>query len=137
MTGNTLLGNLQGVNLADFPGNTHVTEQPTENRVFVRPNRHEVGRAHIAVYNWTFVDAQEVDLTAVLAVGDAFEIRDAQNWDAGPVVSGTFDGAPVTLPLENLVPAQPVGVPEAIDASEMTGHFFNAFVVRRIVNWCE
>jgi hypothetical protein len=77
-----------------------------------------------------------VDLSSVLADGDTYEIRDAQNWDTGPVVSGTFDGAPITLPLEDLVPAQPVGVPDAIDSTEMTGHFFNAFVVRRTVNWC-
>ena len=137
MTGNTFLGDVNGVDLADFPGNTHVTEQPAENRVFVRKNAHEAGRAHLAVYNWTFVATQDVDLADVLSVGDAYEIRDAQNWDAGPVVSGTFDGAPVTLPLEGLVPAQPVGVPDAIDASELTGHFFNAFVVRKLVNWCE
>ncbi|PKN46078.1 MAG: hypothetical protein CVU59_07115 [Deltaproteobacteria bacterium HGW-Deltaproteobacteria-17] len=136
MTGNTFLGDVNGIELADFPGNTHVTEQPTENRVFIRPNNHEAGRAHVAVYNWTFAPTQSVDLSSVLADGDTYEIRDAQNWDAGPVVSGTFDGAPITLPMEGLVPAQPVGVPDAIDTTEMTGHFFNAFVVRRTVNWC-
>jgi hypothetical protein len=130
MTGNTFLGTVSGVDTADFPDNAYVTEQPTENRVFVRPNRYEPRRAHVAVYNWTFADTQEVDLSGVLAPGDPFEIRNAQNWFAGPVVSGTFDGTPLSLPLVGLEPAQPVGSPGAIAESEMTGRAFNVFVVR-------
>jgi hypothetical protein len=82
------------------------------------------------VYNWTFADTQEVDLSGVLAPGDPFEIRNAQNWFAGPVVSGTFDGTPLSLPLVGLEPAQPVGSSGAIAESEMTGRAFNVFVVR-------
>lgn len=137
MTGNTFLGDVTGVDLLDFPDNVHVTQQPVENKIFIRPNRYEPGRAHIAVYNWTFVETQSIDLSSVLNVGEAYEIRNAQNWHAGPVLSGIFDGNPIILPLTDLTPAQPVGSPEGINVDEMTGIYFNVFVVRKVISLCE
>ena len=131
MTGNTFYGDLPGVDVAGYPDNTYVTARPAENRVFVRPNRYETGRAHVVVYNWTLADTVDVDLGGVLAVGADYEVRNAQNWFAGPIAAGTFDGNPLRLPLTGLSPAQPYGSPTAIDAGEMTGTEFNVFVVRR------
>lgn len=42
-------------------------------------------------------------------MGDRFQIRDAQNWYRGPVVSGVYSGAPVGVPMTGLTVAQPVG----------------------------
>jgi hypothetical protein len=136
MTGNTFYGPLQNIDPAAYPDNIYVAERPAEARVFVRPNRYETGRAHVVVYNWALADAVDVDLSGVLTVGATFEVRNAQNWFAGPVAGGTYDGSPVALPMTGLSPAQPIGSPAAIDPSETTGREFNVFVVRQDPGSC-
>ena len=46
--------------------------------------------------------------TAGLTSGQRFEIRDVHDLFGAPVVSGTYTGAPVTLPMTGLRAAQPV-----------------------------
>jgi hypothetical protein len=78
--------------------------------VGVRPSRYERGRANITVLNWDLAPSVNVDVSAVgLGVGDAFQVRDAENWYAGPVVSGTYGGAPLAVPMTGLTVVQPVG----------------------------
>ena len=129
MTGNTFYGDVPGVDTSLYPDNTYLAARPAGAWVFVRPSRYESGRAHIAVYNWDLAGSVEVDLGTALAAGTPYEIRNAQNYFAGPVASGTYDGSPVPLPMTGLEPAQPVGSPGAIDPSEMTGVEFNVFVL--------
>ncbi len=135
MTGNTLC-TVTGVDPGDHPDNTYLTSDPPEVRVFVRPNQHEPGRAHVAVYNWTRAQAVEVDLSGVLAPGDSFEVRNAQAFFAAPVAGGVFSGAPVSLPQTGLEPAQPIGTPGSYDPADQTGALFNVFVVRRTAAAC-
>lgn len=81
-------------------GSTATTARPTGMKVAVRPNRYEPGRAHITVVNWDLANTASVDLSgAGLAVGRQFEIRDAQNYFGPPLVTGTYQGSPVTVPL--------------------------------------
>jgi hypothetical protein len=67
--------------------------------VFVRPNRYEPGRAHIAIYNPRSAPAVNVSLTNVLAVGQRFELRDVQNLFGKPALAGTFTGDSVSIPV--------------------------------------
>jgi hypothetical protein len=129
MTGNTFYGGVPGIDTAAYPDNTYVTTRPAEARVFVRPNRWEPKRAHVVVYNWALAETVDVDLSGVLEAGDGYEVRNAQNWFAGPVLTGTYDGAPLALPMTGVAPAQPIGNPTAIDATEQTGREFQVFVV--------
>jgi hypothetical protein len=82
---------------------------PEATRVFVRPNRYEAGRAHIVVFNRGARERVEVSLGGLLARGQAFEIRDAQNYYAGPVLRAVYNGGPVSLPLKPGEPARPTG----------------------------
>jgi hypothetical protein len=67
-------------------------------KVFVRPNKYEPGRAHIAVLNWDRAQAMAVDLSGVLKQGQPYRIFNVQKlWDA-PVAWGTYDGKPVAVP---------------------------------------
>lgn len=101
---------------------------PTGLWTFVRPNLYEPGRANIVVYNWDMQGSVAVDLSgAGIKAGDPFEIRDAQNWFNGAVVSGTYTGAPVTVPLSGLQVAQPVGAVPSPPSH--TGPQFGAFVL--------
>jgi len=110
MTGNTLYGQLVGSTAAEYPGNTYHAERPKGTWVSVRPNRYETGRAHIAVYNWDGQPSVEVDLSGRgLKSGDRFEIRDAQNYFGPPVLTGTYRGAPVSIPMTGTAIAAPVG----------------------------
>ena len=95
--------------------------------VFVRPNRYEAGRAHVAVFNWALRDGVAVDLRAVLAPGARYEVRDAQNFYGEAVARGTYDGGPVWLPMSKRQAARPVGNVERTPAH--TAPEFGAFVV--------
>ncbi|MCY3020838.1 MAG: hypothetical protein NTW87_17615 [Planctomycetota bacterium] len=130
LSGNTFCGPLKGVDTKAYPDNTYLTAKPKSAKVFVRPNQYEPGRAHIIVYNWDMADAVPVDAGKVLGNGDKYEVRNAQNYFAGPVLAGTYTGAPLLLPMtgEKMQPAQPVG-PGKIEPAEMTGKEFNVFVL--------
>ncbi|HWC72591.1 MAG TPA: right-handed parallel beta-helix repeat-containing protein [Gemmatimonadales bacterium] len=70
--------------------------------VFVRPNRYERGRAHVAIYNLGLLPAVTVGLSGVLENGQQYELRDVQNVFGKPVVSGTFTGDSVSVPVTGL-----------------------------------
>jgi hypothetical protein len=95
---------------------------------FVRANKYETGRANICIYNWDLKDSVDVDLAkSGLKTGDKFEIRDAQNFFGKPVVTGTYDGKEVSIPMKDLTLMMPVGkIPTPVTH---TGPQFGAFVV--------
>lgn len=76
--------------------------------VFVRPNVYETGRAHVVVYNWILREAVEADLKDVLKVGEQYEVRDAQNYFGSPVLRGTYDGKPLSIPLRRATTVAPL-----------------------------
>jgi hypothetical protein len=89
---------------------TYTPGAPAGVQTFVRPNAYEAGRANIVIFNWTMQGSVQVDLSASgIKAGDSYQIRDAQNWYGGAVVWGTYTGAPVTVPMTGLTPAQPFG----------------------------
>lgn len=133
MTGNTFIGPVTGVDPADYPDNTYADTAPMQNLVVIRPNRFEPGRAHVIVYNWEGLDEVTVDLGGVVPMNTDFELRNAQNYFDAPVVTGTYDGGGVTIPLANLDIAYPIGDPDAIPADQRTGRDFNVFVLRSAV----
>lgn len=95
--------------------------------VFLRPNRHEAGRAHIVVFNWELREQVSVDVSGVLAVGAVYEVRDAQDFFGEPVARGTYTGAPLVLPAAGRRIAPPVGVVER--APQHTSPEFAAYVL--------
>lgn len=129
MSGNTFYGAMEGVDPGAYPDNEYLATAPTANHVVVRPNAHQPGRAHVIVYNWEGLDTVNVDLSGVLQPGTVFELRHAANLAAAPVVTGTYDGTAITVPMTNLPVAQPIGEPQAIDPSETPGRDFAVFVL--------
>jgi hypothetical protein len=92
-----------------YSNNTYYSSRPTGTWVLVRPNQYEPGRANVTVYNWGSASQVGVDVSSVLASGDTFEIRDAQNFYGSPVASGTYAGGGVTVPMASLSAAQVLG----------------------------
>lgn len=132
-TNNRLMGASTVVNVNDpaitmskFTGQTQAA-LPTATKVVVRKNPYEAGRANIAVYNWGGDGSVAVDLSDILPAGASYEIRNVQDWFGSPVVSGTYSGGSVTLPMRAVSPPVPVGFSSSRAPS--TGTQFNAYVV--------
>jgi hypothetical protein len=80
------------------PGSTdtYKTGVPA-NRVVVRPNSYQPGRANIAVYNWS----KAATATATVSGLGAYEVRTPEAFMGTPVAKGT--GPTVTLPMGGAV----------------------------------
>jgi hypothetical protein len=118
---------------ADWEKNTGFDSSSTSNagrlsgmKVFVRPNRYERGRANIVVYNWDNSAKVSVDVRSVLGAGIDYEVRNAEDFFSPPVISGTFDGQPLQLPMTGLTVAKPMA---ALRTPPPTGPTFNVFVL--------
>jgi len=124
----------QGVNLdfngwkqaTGFDANSSFSDSPPSGKwIFVHRNEYESKRATIIIYNWDLSDSVAVDLSSVLSSGDSYAIQDAQNFYASPVVSGTYSGNPISIPMKNLAKAAAVG----FAAPAHTAPLFGTFVV--------
>jgi hypothetical protein len=101
--------------------------QPASNWIFVRPNRFELGRANITIYNWTLASSVSVDVSKVLTVGSHFVVRNAQDFFIAPVLSGVYKGGSIAIPMTGLTVAPAYGIVTA--QPKPTGPSFGAFVV--------
>ena len=106
---------------------TFTKGSPTQLRVIVRPNAYERGRAHVAVLNPASLPEVEIDLSRVLAKGQAFRVVSAKDYFGPVVVSGVYDGTAVRVPIQAVKPPPPVGMPEI--ELPVTEPHFAAFVV--------
>ncbi len=125
MTGNLLYGSLAGLQAGDFSNNTFYSARPTGTKVFVRPNKYEPGRANITIFNWDKTPTVSVDLGVAVPKGTRFELRSVHNFFGPPVLTGTYDGTPLQVPMTNLTAAAPVGAPAPTSISPE----FQAFVL--------
>ena len=133
ITGNTFAGlvemvggNTPSENIADYAGNVNLLTRPTGVVKFVRPNKYEQGRGHVVIFNWSGLSAVDVDLSSILMVGEAFEVRDAQNFFGPPIVTGTYAGGTVSIPMTSTLMVPPVGITPLYFH---TSSEFGAFVV--------
>jgi hypothetical protein len=101
---------------------------PPPNKIVVNPNAYEPKRATIVAYNWSGADEIAVDVHNVLTNGDQFVVRNAQDFFAAPVLTGTYAGTPLILPMTNLTTAIPNGWANT-NAIPRTGTQFNVFVL--------
>ena len=93
----------------------------------MRPNKYEAGRANIIVYNWANAATVNVDLSSVLSAGQAYKILNVQDFFGTPVVTGTYGGGTVGIPMGGISPPTPMFGPLS---APVTGPTFQAFVVR-------
>ena len=109
ITGNTFYGSIPASPQSQFPNNTYYSSRPTGVKIFIRPNQYEAKRANITIYNWDTRTRLSVDLTGILAPGTGFEIRNAQDFFGAPVLTGTYAGGSVSIPMTGLSVAAPRG----------------------------
>jgi hypothetical protein len=107
---------------------TFTSGRPTGVWKFARPNQYEPGRGHVVIYNWDLASTVAVDLSGILPAGSAYEIRNAQNYFAAPVATGTYSGGIVSLPMTGLSVAPVLGSGGFLQPAP-TGPEFAVFVV--------
>jgi parallel beta-helix repeat protein len=132
LTNNYMVGSLHVARWTTVvkSGNTVLTSRPTSGtKVVVRPNPYESGRANVIVYNWGRQGSVTVNPGAVLKSGERYEIRNVQNYYGSPVLSGTYGGGALTLPMQAISPPKPLGRSTATPPT--TGPVFNAYVLLR------
>jgi hypothetical protein len=100
---------------------------PATPTVIVRPNAYERGRAHVVVFNWPEQGSVAVDLSGVVASGERYEIRNVQHLFGSPVVSGTYGGGTVLVPMTGVAPPSRIG--RSTPTPPRTGPRFDAFLV--------
>jgi hypothetical protein len=114
--------------VSGFDRASRFTQGSAPTQVQVRGNQYEAGRAHLIVYNGEQREFVEAEVGQVLQVGARYEVRNAQDYYGAPVLSGTYSGGPLRLPMNGLSVAQPLGV----TGVEPTGPEFNVFVLLRL-----
>jgi hypothetical protein len=114
------------IQMSTFAGQMQAS-LPTATKVVLRANPYETGRANVAVYNWGQESSVSLDLSGIVPQGASYEIRNVQDLFGSPVVSGTYSGGSVTLPIRGVTPPVPVGFSSS--RSPATGTTFNAYVV--------
>ena len=95
--------------LITFPSNdvSSYTAYPTNSLDLVKvyKNDDESRRAHIAVFNWASNDTVSVSLSGVLSAGDTYQLISAQNYAAGAIQTGAYNGTSISVPMTNLTVA--------------------------------
>jgi hypothetical protein len=102
---------------------------PPDTKVFIRPNKYESGRAMIVVYNWRGAATVSVDVASVLRAGDEFELRNVQAVFDAPLLSGTYRGDSIAIPMTGVTPPPPTGRPNA--RPPRTAPTFDVFLLTR------
>jgi hypothetical protein len=66
----------------------------------------------------------------VLRVGDRYEVRSVQNLVGTPVVSGTYGGGTINIPMLPVTPPVPIGGSSV--TAVLTGPAFDVFLVQTL-----
>jgi len=126
-TGCTPNGGWQQITALDS-SSTYAYAAPTGTDVSVTPNEYETGRAHIAIYNWALNPTVAVNVSSVLNSGDRFAVYAAEDYLGTPVLTGTYTGTPISIPMTGTTVSAPIGLgwtPATVRPR------FGAFVIRK------
>jgi hypothetical protein len=111
MKDNVFVGAISGFDPTASRDNYHVTSA-VANAVMVIPNAWEVGRAHIAVFNWKHDSVVEVDISRIgLKVGDKFRLQNVADY-FNDTIDVVYEGKPVRIPMTDRSVAPIVGLGE-------------------------
>jgi hypothetical protein len=100
---------------------------PSKARVIVRPNAHEPGRANLAILNPAALPEVEVDLSEILKKRQAFRVVSVKDYFGKPVLTGTYTGDSIRVPMKPSNAPPPIGMPD--EKLPVTEPRFAAFVV--------
>jgi hypothetical protein len=119
---------------ATYPGldtaSTSTNSAKPPDLIAIIPNQDQPKRFHVAVYNFTHANNVTLNLQNLLNAGDIYQIYSAQNYNAGPIRTGTCSGSTISLPMTNLT-AAPIlyGANWGLTNPPPTSPEFGAFVI--------
>ncbi|CAN5211429.1 hypothetical protein BH23BAC1_BH23BAC1_33180 [soil metagenome] len=111
-----------------FDGNSSFSTSNPVNEIIVRPNFYERGSGTITIINNQQSSSVEIDLSKILTIGSEYEIKDVENYMGQPLISGKYNGAKITLPMNLTATDKPPGV-SSVTHSDVR---FGVFVVKTI-----
>lgn len=127
-TGNTNLDFAGWKQKTDWDSQSVFSQSVAPNKITVRPNQYEPGRANIYVYNWQKNSSVNVDISSVgLVSGKHYKLMDAQDFYGTPVLSGIYDGTALTVPMTTRKYPQPIG--QETVTGFATGPEFGVFIL--------
>lgn len=88
---------------------TYTNGLPTNPDIKIQSNAYDAKRWHITIINWQSASTVSVDVSSVLSNGNTYELRNSQNPFGAPVLSGTYSGGSLTVPMTGLSVQQPIG----------------------------
>ena len=113
VSGNTVyVSDVTGIKESSYSSNKWLSSKPGGAAIFVRPNQYEPGRANITIYNWdhkSTVTVSAGSLNGVLNKGDRYQLHNVQDY-FGDVITGTYNGSSISVPMTGRKVAQPVGL---------------------------
>ena len=128
-TGNVIVGNVLGLDPADYPGNTYLSNVP--DAVIVRANEYETDRANVAVLNGSEAESVTVDLSVVtgLSAGDSVSVRNVQDYFTDIQTLTLTAGETVTVDMR--AASHTVASPVNHAAPATTFPVYGAFVIEK------
>lgn len=102
------------------------------NRVRVIPNKYDVGRCNVAIYNYSLADSVIVDVSSVYSVDDVVLVRQAQDYinDVQTLTVDPLGHITIDMRAETHSVALPIGHDTAIDP--LMPPKYGAFVIERV-----
>jgi len=129
VTGNTFIG--PPARFSEYEDNTFVDWPGTGLKIFVKPNKYQVDRANITIYNWDSQDSVTVDLSTVtgLAIGDTVKVINVQDYFSDIFVA-TLD-ANKCISVDMRASSRTIAPPLLWTVSEKTFPIFGVFLVQK------
>jgi hypothetical protein len=72
---------------------------PETASTWLRPSKYDPDRANLAVANWPRTETVDVDASRFLQPGDTFRVQNVLDFFGKPLVHGTYEGKPVSIPM--------------------------------------
>ena len=102
---------------------TFTSSRPTGVNAFVHANQYDPDRAYVVIYNWDKTNSVSVNLSSFLQPGDNYKIVDVQNLFGSPVVTGTYSGGSVSIPMNLTAVSQIIGDLKIVPTSHTSTEF--------------
>ena len=110
-------------------GNTRQTSLPTSGSIKqIRTFNWDSRRAKIVLFNWanasslSFSNAELVNAGLTISAGNSYELHNAENY-FGDVITGTYNGTSITVPMTGRTVETPLGLPKPPSAFPKFGCF--------------
>ncbi len=74
--------------------------QGSDALIRLRVNRYDPHRANVSIFNWAKKPAVDLPPGTFLSRGDKYRLMDPRDFFGKPVVTGTYDGKPIRVPVD-------------------------------------